>query len=297
MICVQLNGGLGNQMFQYACGRAIANKHRTELVLDLSQLHKKVTAKGITKRSFALDIFKIKSSEITLTELHKIKPLIFRLINTLSIKIRSKGIQTPTYFVENKFNYNTNIKIVGKKCFLSGYWQSAKYFNCIEAEIRKEFTFPNSLTIENEEYLNKIKFTNSVSLHIRRTDFIDNITHDIHGFCPLDYYKEAIEIINNKIKDPVFFIFSDDIEWAKKNLQLNYACSFISGNDKIKSYIDMQLMSACKHNIIANSSFSWWGAWLNLNTSKIVIAPKVWFIDKKLNNQTFDLIPNTWIRI
>ena len=123
------------------------------------------------------------------------------------------------------------------------------------------------------------------------------INNDIHGACSIEFYKKSIEYISNNVSNPFIFIFSDDIKWARKNLKLDYPCEYISGNNGNKNYVDMQLMSLCKHNIIANSSFSWWGAWLNLNPNKIVIAPKQWYSDKVRNAQTSDLISNTWIRI
>ena len=295
MICIQLCGGLGNQMFQYACGRSLAYRHQTELVFDMSRLNKKQG--GITIRQYGLDIFNIQGKEISEAGVGKNKPLIYRILSTLSIKLRDKGIQMPAYFIENKYAYNAGIEKTSGNCFLSGYWQSPYYFQSIEYLIRQEFTFPNKLNKENSDWLNEIKNANSVSLHIRRTDFVNNISHDIHGICSMEYYKSAIEFISDKIKDPFFFIFSDDIEWAQENLKLPYPSSFISGNKGNKSYIDMQLMGACKHNIIANSSFSWWGAWLNNYQDKIIIAPKQWFADESMNAETMDLIPKEWIRM
>jgi hypothetical protein len=295
MICVELSGGLGNQMFQYACGRALAYRHGTKLVLDMSRLKK--NQEKHTIRTYSLNIFGVQHEEISRDNLKKIKPLIYRILNTLSIRIRHVGIQTKTYFIENKYSYNTRIEKTSGTCFLSGYWQSPKYFQSVENIIREEFTFPDQLNLQNNYWLDKINNTNSISLHIRRTDFVNNKFHDIHGTCSIEYYTEAIEILRSKFEDPVFFIFSDDIEWAKQNLSIEFRCFFITGNVGNNSYIDMQLMSFCKHNIIANSSFSWWGAWLNNNPDKIVIAPIRWFKNEILNSQTTDLIPQTWIRV
>jgi hypothetical protein len=297
MICVQLNGGLGNQMFQYACGRSLAYKNNTDLVFDLSRINLKTNKIGITKRSFQLDIFQLGVREVTNMERKKIKPLLYRMINIISIKILSKGIQTPIYFIERKIGYNNKIENIRKNCFLSGYWQSEKYFKYAESLIRDEFTFPKYLNSENTFYLNKIKHTNSISLHIRRTDFVNNESHDVHGICTIDYYLKAVYHISSLVENPVYYIFSDEIEWAKKNLKLLYETYYITGNSGDSSYIDMLLMSNCKHNIIANSSFSWWGAWLNQNQNNIIIAPKNWFLNKKLNDQTGDLIPDSWIRM
>jgi len=151
---------------------------------------------------------------------------------------------------------------------------------------------PGNLYKNNEQ---KIKEKNSVSLHIRRGDYLTmQKAIDTIGVCPLDYYDKAIREITRKIKNPTFFIFSDDINWVKENLKTNSPTIFVSGG-KLKDYEELILMSKCKHNIIANSSFSWWGAWLNNNPNKIVIAPKKWFKDTSKN--TRDLIPESWLKL
>lgn len=298
MICVNINGGLGNQMFQYACGKALAIKNNTSLVLDLSSLNKSTNNGRTTKRSFELsEVFKIKNIEVSSTDLKKLKPIYLRLLNVLFLKFGIKGVQFSKYFIENKFSYNQNINKVRKNCFLIGYWQSAKYFNTIESLIRNEFSFQKLLDSDNLEILNLMKNTVSVSIHVRRTDFQITNSNDVHGFCSLEYYEEAVKFIQTYVPWSNFFIFSDDINWAKENLKVPINSYFVSGNKGDKSYIDMQLMSNCNHNIIANSSFSWWGAWLNSNPDKIVIAPKIWFSNEKLNAQTDDLIPTEWIRM
>jgi hypothetical protein len=233
----------------------------------------------------------------SIDDLKKTKPLIYKIANTLSFILRNKGIQLPSYFIENIFSYDARIEKTSSKCFLSGYWQSPLYFKSVECLIRQEFTFPTKLSKENSIILKMIKNFNSISLHVRRTDYVNNVNHEIHGVCSIEYYMKAISIICANVNYPFFFIFSDDIKWVKQNLKINSKCVFVSGNTGSNSYIDMQLMSFCKHNIIANSSFSWWGAWLNSNFNKIVIAPQKWFNDENINSQTSDLIPDTWIRI
>lgn len=289
MICTEMNGGLGNQMFQYACGKALATQNKTPLVVSL--LHFNIET---GKRKFELrNVFMINVEEVKPDEYRKLT-LYYDIVNWLSYRLRRKGAQTSKYFIENKFSYNQNIKKVGKDCYISGYWQSQKYFNFIEDIIRKDFTFHKPLEGKNIEIANRIEKSNSISLHIRRTDYF---TSSVHHICSLDYYNKAVEIVSTKIKNPHFFVFSDDINWAEENLKLPYEMTFITDNNAEKSYIDMQLMSICKHNIIANSTFSWWGAWLNSNENKIVIAPKIWFVGKSMNNQTNDLIPEKWHRI
>lgn len=294
MICVQLNGGLGNQMFQYAFGKTLATKYKTELILDTSRLINNKT--GITYRSLELDIFKINLQEASKNDIKRLKPLFYRIANVLAFKAGYLGIQTSKYFIEKGFSFNSSIYKIGKDCFLTGYWQSYRYFENIESLIREEFKFPQVFDKDNHR-LTKIEHENSISLHVRRTDFVNNKYHDIHGTCSIEYYEKAAEYIANKVSRPCFFIFSDDIEWARANLNLNYPCEFVSGNIGKQSYIDMQLMSLCKHNIIANSSFSWWGAWLNQNPNKVVVAPRQWFADETRNSQTKDLMPETWLRI
>jgi len=297
MICVQLSGGLGNQMFQYAFGRALAYNHKTKLLLDTSQLRKKKLYSGPTSRSFELNLFHLNAEEASKKDIKRLKPTLYKIINSLLLRTGCKGLQTSKYFTETKFSYNESITKIGENCFLAGYWQSARYFNSIETIIRKDFKFPDNLDHINNQRLIKINAVNSISLHIRRSDFISSKFHTIHGACTVEYYKKAVEYIVNKINDPIFFIFSDDIEWARINLNLSYPSEFVAGNLGGKSYLDMQLMCQCKHNIIANSSFSWWAAWLNSNPEKVVIGPKQWFSNEDMNAQTNDLIPNTWIRL
>lgn len=296
MICIRLQGGLGNQMFQYALGRKLSYERDVELVLDTSLLKSK-RIDDTTRRSFELEIFEIKGHEATKNELGNVKPLLSKIENSLALKFKGTGLQKENYFVENQSYFDKSIDKVGENCYLMGYWQSYRYFDSVESLIRQDFRFRKNLDKKSNSIANNIRNDNSISIHIRRTDYVNNSNHSIHGVCSLEYYMEAIEFITKNVSSPIFYIFSDDIEWARSNLRLNFKCEYISGNYGSKSYIDMQLMSLCKHNIIANSSFSWWGAWLNENTDKIVIAPKKWFKDEKRNSMTSDLIPEDWIRL
>ena len=293
MICIQLNGGLGNQMYQYSVGRAMAYKLQTELLLDTTQFKKKRLTEGYNYRSYELGIFNIKAREATADDIKKLKPLFYRIANGLTMRMGLRGIQSSRYLIEKGYSYNESIETIDKDCFLAGYWQSFRYFQSIESLVRKDFEFPQVLDKENVQRINMIKSENSISLHIRRTDFVNNI----HGTCSIEYYKKAAECFANMVNSPYYFIFSDDIGWVQKNLQLAYPHEFVTGHEGKQSYIDMQLMSLCKHNIIANSSFSWWGAWLNSNPDKVVIAPKEWFAVKTMNKQTKDLIPEEWIKL
>jgi hypothetical protein len=297
MICIQLNGGLGNQMFQYALGRTLSLKNNCELILDTSILAQKTNSKVEIVRDFELEIFNIVAKVASKSELKEYKPILLKIINSLVYRLGFPGITLSNYYIEQQFSFNKKVLKAAKNCFLSGYWQSQLYFESIASVIIEDFQFPIIDDSINLYFLSEIKKSNSVSIHLRRGDFLNVNTHNIHGTCSLEYYQGAISYIKSKIINPVFFIFSDDIPWVKSNVNFEAQTHFVSGNVLKKSYIDMQLMSYCKHNIIANSSFSWWGAWLNTNIEKIVIAPQVWFSDKKMESQTKDLIPNTWIRL
>jgi hypothetical protein len=167
------------------------------------------------------------------------------------------------------------------------------YFKNIETIIKNDFIFNQNIIDKNKDLVSKIESCNSISLHVRRGDYVQNkITNQFHGLCSLKYYNNAIHYIEMKIKNIEIFVFSDDISWCKENLKYNLPIHFMDTND---AHSDLYLMTKCKHNIIANSSFSWWGAWLNTNKEKIVIAPKQWFADQSVITQ--DIIPAQWIKL
>ena len=147
----------------------------------------------------------------------------------------------------------------------------------------------------NKEVLEKIKSTEAVAVHFRRGDYTKKRVADKYGSCSVEYYKNAVEYIAEKYPNPEIFFFSDDIEWVKENLKFPYNCSYVANNTGDKSFEDLRLMSCCKHNVIANSSFSWWGAWLNNNKDKIVVAPKKWLQDSSFAQD--DIVPKAWIRL
>ena len=213
------------------------------------------------------------------------------LIDTIKKKIL--GFRK-THYREVKLSFNEDIENFirsNENIYLEGYWQSEKYFERIKDVIKNEFVFEKFSEEKNIFASNKIYATNSVAIHVRRGDYVKNPLYS--DICTLDYYKRAIKYITQHIDNPFFYIFSDDIHWCIENFNDLNQIEFIDWNNGKQSYRDMQLMSLCKHNIIANSTFSWWGAWLNKNPSKIVIAPK-----KILNssNDAIDLITNSWIK-
>lgn len=282
MIKVKLNGGLGNQMFQYALGRSLTYRRRTKLATYF-----RGSVAGDTAWKYSLGCFTL-SPDSTI----RISPDLSAKLQHL---VKLFFGESKNLVKEKSFNFDPDVLKVPDNVILEGYWQSEKYFIDDKDLIRKDYEFKENLIGKNAQLAKKITSSNSVSLHIRRGDYVsDKKTNDFHGTSGLDYYKKSLGYIKKRVKSPMYFVFSDDIAWAKDNLKLPNA-TFIDWNQADKSYVDMQLMSLCKHNIIANSSFSWWGAWLNNNPSKIVIAPKIWFKDPSVD--TSDLLPKDWLRI
>lgn len=291
MVISNIIGGLGNQMFQYAAGRALSLKLRVPLKLDTRdflgyQLH----------QGFELNRLFNCSNEIAtdkdLTELlgwQRVK-FLRRVLKRPQLKI----FRHKSFVVEPSFSYWNGINQLEGNGYLYGHWQSEKYFIEFAEIIRQDFTFKPPLSNQNSEIAKQISQSNAVSLHVRRGDYVTNSKNSFIGVCPLDYFQKAIAYFKSQVNLPVFFVFSDDIEWAKNNLSLDNSTVFVSHNKGIESYNDMRLMSLCKHNIISNSTFSWWGAWLNQNSQKIVIAPKKWFAN---GQDDADLIPLSWVRV
>jgi hypothetical protein len=292
MIITNLIGGLGNQMFQYAVARKIAIVNKVPLKLDITGFQKYLL------HTYRLDHFCIDAEIATIKDIRRFKP--FGNEGVLNQIIRFPKLLQPYYkrtlFKEQSFIYDPNIRQCHDDVYLEGYWQSEKYFKDIEEIIREDFTVSEKPDYLNKQLAEMIGNCEAVSLHIRRGDYISNpVTNAYHGSCSEEYYREAISKIESNSKNPHFFVFSDDPKWVKENFDTGYPTIFIDFNGPDKDYEDLRLMSLCQHHIIANSSFSWWGAWLCQNTEKIVIAPKKWFNDPNINTQ--DLIPQSWIRI
>jgi len=263
MIIVQLNGGLGNQMFQYAFGRQLAIINKTKLKFHIAPLKKK------NSWNYMLNNFKMNAIIATDNEIFDIKG---KRDTSLLNKLLNKFYYGSSVLREQDYSFSEDNIVTKTNLFIIGYWQNEKYFKNIEKTIMKDFRFQDSIVNSNSEYKQKILKSNSISLHIRRGDYLSCEVQNLE-VCPLEYYYKAVKKISKKIRSPHFFVFSDDINWIKKNLRIDFPVFFVENNENYQEY----LMSCCKHNIIANSSFSWWGAWLNKNDQKIVIAPKKWF--------------------
>lgn len=292
MVISNVIGGLGNQMFQYAAGRAISLCRQTPLKLDLVGFSNYGLHQGFELQRVFSCSAEIASDDDVRDVLGWQSP---RAIRRLLQRRHFTGLRKEGFIVEPHFNYWPEVVHAPADCYLFGYWQSEKYFNEIAATIRADFTFRNKLEARNAELADAIGSTTAISLHVRRGDYANNPkTRATHGLCSLDYYHAAIKYIAERVELPCFYIFSDDIPWVQESLKTSFPCEYVGHNRGQQSHIDMHLMSLCKHHVIANSSFSWWGAWLNPVPHKIVIAPKQWFANE---TATDDLIPAGWIRI
>jgi hypothetical protein len=291
MIISKISHGLGNQLFQYAIARKISLQKHTSLYLDLRYYHHVYASD--TFRSFRLNHFNVDYKVfddapvlIYLSKLTKLFPNrsfspFFKLIREGNDGFNGQALKENALFV-----------------YLSGFWQSEKYFKDIEETLQNELTLRTKPSELYTKYLDLIgNETNAVSLHIRRGDYVNNSQFkDQFGFLGLDYYKRAVDMFNQEVAGPRFFIFSDDLEWVKENLTFVSNLTFVDCHGENSDIEELMLMRACHHHIIANSSFSWWGAWLNKRKDKKVVAPKKWFNNMPGLN-TDDLIPSNWIRL
>ncbi|WP_100637681.1 alpha-1,2-fucosyltransferase [Marinomonas sp. ef1] len=295
MIITKLIGGLGNQMFQYSVGRSLSLQLNMPLYLDIKAFDNYELHQGFElNRFFSLDA-KIANNSDLFSVLGFQSP---KLVRDLIHKSSLTCFKNKSWIKEPSFSYWDGIKDLNKGVYLDGYWQSDLYFKGYEDVIRSDFQFQGMLDTVNSLLKQHIESCNSISLHIRRGDYLSNPNSaNIHGVCPLSYYENAISYMNEKVDSPVYFVFSDDPEWVKDNLKFSNSSIFYLENNKGEnSYKDMWLMSLCDHNIIANSTFSWWGAWLNANSDKIVISPSKWFQSPELQELTADLYCSGWIK-
>lgn len=286
MIVVKLKGGLGNQMFQYATGLAVTLAQKEELKLDTTGYDDPRYVSANTPRQYRMFPFNLSSGIATPKEVKKYK---------YPLSIFSKGMRFINFRILKRHNVDFDASYFKKAHrYVEGYFQSEKNFLSIKDKVLKEFT----LQKESEDFLlekNKIDRTRSVSVHIRRGDYVSDLkTYIVHGVCSREYYERAMALMRSKTENPIFYFFSDDIDWVKKEFGEHPDFKYVS-NTKLGDYEELMLMASCAHNIIANSSFSWWGSYLNQNPSKIVIAPKRWV--NKSPDPHPNIIPESWARV
>lgn len=296
MIVSELISGLGNQLFQYAAARALAIEKQSPLKVDRTWFDADIERQ--TPRQYGLDPFVLKPDFLSESERSFfLNPDSRNILNRVRLKWNSlQPYYRQRVYKEPHFHFDVNFFNAASTSYLIGYWQSERYFGAFEKQIRLDFQFKQAPSGKNAEWAQQIDASNAISLHVRRGDMVANPeVVKTHGSCGIDYYLAAATKIAEGVDSPVFFVFSDDPQWCREHLNLAYPAYYIDNNAGDAAYCDMQLMSLCRHHVLANSSFSWWGAWLNQRSDKKVIAPKRWFADN--SKDTGDLIPKGWERI
>lgn len=268
LIIVKLIGGLGNQMFQYAFGRNLSGRLGVQLKLDISGF-----------------------------ETYRLRRYSLGALNIVEAFASNHEIAMSPHVSEVGFAFDPRALLLPDGCHLDGYWQSEKYFAGCDEILREEFSVRTALKGPSVELAQRMRSQTSVSLHVRRGDYVANPhTAAVHHVCDAEYYERCIDYMGGKLENPEFFVFSDEPEWARENLRIPYPTTVVSHNDVLSDYDDLRLMGMCDHHIIANSSFSWWGAWLNPSSEKIVIAPRLWF-GPSGPQDTQDVVPSNWVRM
>ena len=309
-IITRLHGGLGNQMFQYSLGRALSLLHHAPLYLDIS------VYRSYSTRQYALDVFNIAASALPtpgpfVTKLplfraagrvmgniaRQLPPGVVAMISGMAakgskVKIPDAIAADPDHLrrESEQFAFDSTVLASHPPIFLVGFWQNEKYFSAFRETIQRDFTLRAPLSATARAYAKAVAQQPSASLHIRRGDYVHSSACKRLNVCGLDYYGRALRLLVSRAPDVCLFVFSDEIEWAKAHLKFDRTV-FIEG---CKDYEEMFLMSRCTHNIIANSSFSWWGAWLNANAQKIVVAPGQW-VNADIGGRT--PVPDTWEKV
>lgn len=291
MVIVELMGGLGNQLFQYALGKTLAIKKGFQIKFDITFF------RNNNARHFNLEKFHTEIEIASEKELNKYSykegtfGAISKSLDRLKPWYERKVVREPA------FRFSPDIWKINDNCTIKGYWQSEKYFLDIREKIKNEIKLIEKMSKDSRSLLETIKNEESVSIHVRRGDYVSNpITNAFHGICSEDYYRKAVTLIQQKNPGiSRFFVFSDDQDWVKRNFSIGVPFQTVGHKTVGQECEDLILMSSCAHHVIANSSFSWWGAWLSDNPDKAVIAPEKWFNEADLD--TRDLIPRSWQRI
>ena len=284
MIITKIIGGLGNQLFQYAAGRCLSHLNNTNLKLDVN----------------AFDEYRLRNFDLFNLNVMAQFANDQEILNLLPSTILSRAwqrllpVNKRHYYRQPFFHFDSKFYKAAANTYIKGYWQSERYFLPIRDIILKELTFKPGIIDNVKDFAHQLQQGQSVAVHIRRGDYTNPAAIKMHGILSVEYFQKAITYIGKQYEAAKFYFFSDDIQWAKDNLNVENM-EFVSGKISKNHHEDFFLMSKCHHNIIANSSFGWWAAWLNDNPDKIVVAPKNWF--NKGPKDTQDLIPEGWIKI
>lgn len=289
-VIARIEGGLGNQLFQYAAARSLADRLGYELALDLRGLDEN------GDRPFQLDLYRIRASMASSQQLQSLpdwRSSRWGRIRFNISKLLPAFFPTPSFWPLS-FAFDRRFDKISQPVYLVGYWQSEKYFAWNRCRLLQDIQLVAELPACTP-WLNEIRNTRSVALHIRRGDYVSHTASaQFHGLCDMAYYLAAINALKVRFADIHVFVFSDEPAWARSNLRLDVPTHYVDANPTDVGYIDLELMRQCKHHVIANSSFSWWGAWLCNSHVQVVYSPCRWFADPATD--TSDVIPARWIR-
>ncbi len=290
MVISRITSGIGNQLFQYAIGRQLAHRLNTSLYFDLSYYHQ--TYDTDTPRQFRLDQFQIDYRLLDTSP--------WRTVSRMTKLLPGRSLPPLCRFLQES-GFHMQPEILTQRAallVLDGFWQSEQYFAEVALLIRQELTFTHQPGPAFATYKIQIEQANApISVHIRRGDYVSHVEFSqSFGFVGLDYYKRAIAQLTAQFPNRTLFVFSDDLAWVEANLPLPQPATLVHNTGPNADLDDLRLMSLCHHHIIANSSFSWWGAWLNSASEKVVIAPANWFRHKP-GWDTRDLISTTWLQV
>jgi hypothetical protein len=318
VVVSRLSGGLGNQLFQYAAGRSLAQRRAARLILD-------VTAFKLPqeRRQFALGVYPIDAEvrgdgyayepvtptvkfprpagmrerpeglrDAILYRLAKNGGAADRLVKTVWRGAeRMRGNAGLAVFTERTFDFDPELALLGGQTYLVGYWQSYRYFDDVRNIVCREIVLPHPPNAANAGWMARITQTNSICVHVRRGDYLMAAHFEQHGICSENYYRRAMRLMEQHLSDPYFFVFSDDLDWCRAHFAAPNT-AFVDANPVDAAHDELRLMASCRHHIIANSSLSWWGAWLGRQENQIVVGPDPWFSVQK---KTPDLYPPGWL--
>jgi hypothetical protein len=293
VIVVRLIGGLGNQLFQYAIARRLAEDTGQPFKLDVRAYEYD------TLRRYSLSAFNVREEIATAADIRRVKPSVQDAGRHGGPSLLWNYLRYSRTWIQERtpYTYDPSIVRPRRDVYLEGYWNHEGYFKSIEPIIRREFTVRTPPAGLNLELAREMARGASVAVHVRRGDYASNPeTGKFHGLAPLSYYERAVARLTTTVREPNFFVFSDDPEWTREHLRLGASTTYVTHNPPEKDYEDLRLMAACRHHIIANSSFSWWGAWLaERRSDQVVIAPEKWLNEPSID--TRGVTPPGWIRL
>jgi hypothetical protein len=288
-----MQGGLGNQLFQYAAGRAVSARLGSKLLLDLTW-HRRLP-RGATPRAFELGCYPIAATCLDPDDEQSLR---FWSVERLGCVVQVDGrLRWARSFRERGLRHDPRMARLGDDRMLEGYWQSPQYFTDVAEALRRELRPIIAMDAEDARVAGLIASDphQAVAVHVRRGDYLSGVHAEHHGLCGLEYYQRAFVHMRASMQSPRLFVFSDDPDWVALHASVFGDAFLVAHNGPLTAYQDLRLMSLCRAHVIANSSFSWWGAWLSDHESKLVIAPAKWHLGS--GGDAADLTPPEWVRL